>query len=540
MNRNVLTTGVALLATFSIIACGDGDRGTAEDMSLAERAGGIAVACTAALPESLDPFVSPDLSAADLRLLLYTPLVLFDSAGGIRPYLAREWEWHDGQTRLVFRLRTDVRWHDGRPVTAGDVAWTVRAAGDSSYTYSSWADMNAVRDVVARDSATVEVTFDEPFVAGLEPFVQLPILPQHLVGQVRAAEFARAPYHREPVGSGPFRFAGRTTDGSLQFDRFPEFSEDLGAAFLDRLVLRAVPEPSAMMVELQTGGLDACVTGSSMAKQIGAAPELSAQGLAPVGVQVIQLSTAQAPFRDVRVRRAVSAALDRVQIAASISALARPARTFLPAASERWLDPTALQPDADSALAAALLDSAGWRTIGADGIRRNATGAPLRFTLAAPQPFENPLTVVQAQLRRLGVDARLEFMEGASYIGRIMNPSARPQAFALSLFPEKVSLPDPTGQLHSKGGSNLTGYANANVDSLIDRLSMVIPDEERRTIYHALQRRVAEDVHMVYTVYSSRVLALGPRLEGVRTDLNGPFASVGQWWIPPTKRRAGP
>jgi ABC-type transport system substrate-binding protein len=396
-----------------------------------------------------------------------------------------------------------------------------------------------VRDAVVRDSATVELLFDAPFAAGLEPFAQLPILPRHLLGEVVAGEFARADYHRAPVGSGPFRFNGRMADGALQFDRVADFPEDLGRALLDRIVLRAVPDASAILIELQTGNIDACVTGSSLARQVQSSVQLEAVEVIPAGVQVIPLSTTTPPFDDARVRRAFSAALKRAELGATISPLTRPARTYLPAGAERWLDASLLQPDADSALAAALLDSAGWSTVGADGIRRNAAGEPLRFTIAAPQQFQNFLTIAQAQLRAAGMDARLEFMEGAAFGARIMNPATRPAAFAISLFPDRFALPDPSSQLHSGGGMNLAGYRSAEVDSLIARLATVLADDERAAIYHTLQRRVAEDVPMVYTVYFPRMLALGPRLEGVRADLNGPFAAVAQWWIPPSARRRG-
>lgn len=517
-----------------VTACAERDEGRAADR---ERAGGIAVVCSSVLPESLNAFTSADLVAADLRLLLFTPLVLYDSAGGVRPHLARRWEWQDEQRELRLHLRDDVRWHDGQPLTAEDVAWTLRAAADSSFTYSGWGDLRTVRGIVVRDPTTVDVRFAAPFVAGLEPFIQLPILPVHLLRDVPASEFSRADYHRAPVGSGPFRFAARTLDGALHFDRFTAFPEELGRALLDRIVLRRVPEPSVIMIELQTRAVDLCLAGSSLAQQVGAAAGLRALGLAPTGVQVLYLSVRRTPFTDARVRRAVSAALLREQIAATVSPLARPARTYLPAGAERWLDPDLLEPDADSAYAAALLDSAGWNAAGVNGIRRNAAGEPLRFTIAAPPAFEVPLTVVQAQLRRLGMDARLQFMEGAAFVAMIRDPAARADAMALSLFPDKLQFPSPRAQLHASGSVNLSGYANPRVDSLIQRLDSPMDDAERARIYHEIQRHVAEDVPIVYVAYFPRMLAIGPRLQGVSADLNGPFSAATSWWIPPSQRR---
>jgi peptide/nickel transport system substrate-binding protein len=536
MKTQLLITLSMLFLNALLAACGEtGVRPAASGED--DRMGGVAVVCIGALPESLHSFVSADQDASDFRVLLFTPLVLYDSTGNIRPHLAREWEWQNDQQQLVLRLRPDVRWHDGEKVTAEDVAWTLRSAADTAYAYPNWDDLSSLRDVIVRDSLTVEVLFDGPFISGLEPFAQLPILPHHLLSQVPAAEFARAAYHRAPVGSGPFRFVGRMADGALQFDRFADFPEELGRARLDRLVVRAVPEPSSMLIEMQTGNIDLCVSGASFARQVEAAPELVAMELPPLGVQQIQLATGIAPLNDVRVRRAISAALRRAELAAVVSPLARPARTYLPGGSEHWLAGAELQPDADSALAAALLDSAGWSVMGADRLRRNAAGMPLRFTVVAPLSLENVLTVVQSQLRSVGIDLRMQFMEGASFVAMVYNPSARPPAIALSIFPDKFTIPDPAGQLHSRGSFNFTGWGGTETDSLIERLSTLISDEERTRVYQQLQHRVTQEVPIVYTLFFPLVVAVGPRVQGVRTDLNGPYTSVSEWWIPAAQRR---
>lgn len=533
---------VGLLALTLAISAGGCERRGAEGPSAepsdAEKRGGLAVVCTQAAPESLDPFLSPDLGVGDLRPLLFTPLVLYDTAGGFRPYLAREWAWEDAQRKLTLRIRSDVRWHDGTPLTAEDVAWTVRTAANPEYGYRSPRDFSAVREAVARDSVTVEFRFSEPVAAGLEPFIRLPILPRHLLGSLGPAEFRQAEYHRAPVGSGPFKFAGRRPDGSFQFDRWDGFPPELGQLFLDRIVLRAIPEATTLLVELETGSVDLCVTGSALAEKVQGSSRLQLFALEPAAIQVIYLNTRHAPLNDARVRRALSAAVRRSDIAAVTSSLARPARTPLPSTSP-WLDRALGQPDDDSALAVSLLESAGWTAKAADGPRRDAAGQPLRLTLLAPQQLEAPVTALQAHLRRVGVALDLRFMEWAAYVATILNPNTRPDAMALGSYPDRLVYPDLYDQLHSKAPRNLSSYSNASVDSAIERLRTPLPPEERAGLYREIQRRVAEDAPILYLVYVPRLAVAGPRLPGVRVDFNGPFASVAEWWIPPRQRVAG-
>ncbi len=505
-----------------------------EEYSDAEKRGGVAVVCYMSDFESLNPLVSPDQGSADLRLLLFTPLVLYGEAGEYQPLLATDWSWDNDQRLLVLHLRSDLTWHDGKPVTAEDVAWTLRIAADPEYTYLS-DDFADLQEVAVVDSTRIEVRFAKPFIAGLEAFVGLPILPSHLLADVPSAEFASAEYHRTPIGSGPFRVTDRAADGSIILERAAGYPADLGPPFLDRLVLRTIPEMASLVVELETGGVDLCVTTSSVADRV-KEDRLAVMPIEPAATQVVPLNTRVAPLDDPQVRRALSAALRRSDIAAAVSTVARPAQNPLPESSP-WFSPELVQADDDSALAASLLEGAGWTLAG--DVRRDAQGEELRFVLVAPQPAEVPMVILQSQLRRVGVQVDLSFMEWASYVGLLQRPDDRPAAMALGFVPSRVfnSESDLYYTFHTGEFSNLGFYSVPEVDSLLERLMTPLPLEERAAIYEEVQRRVVEDVPILYTIHEPRLLVRGSRLHGVAVDLNGPFASVGNWWIEPERRR---
>lgn len=538
MNRP-LRLWLALALAGSLAGC-EAERGGESEIDLSDEAksGGMAVVCYPTDIGALDAFVSPELASFDVQLLLFTPLVVYGEGGDFRPYLAREWRWEDDQRRLILTIRDDVVWHDGTPLTADDVAWTVAAAADPEYAYWGGGDFFTLREVKVLDPTTVELDFSEPVVSGVEPLVSLPILPRHLLEDVPATEFAQAGYHRGPVGSGPFRFAGRRPDGAIIFDRFEAFPPDLGRPFVDRIVFRPITESTTMMAELETGGVDMCVAGSSLAMRARESNRLQVVALEPAQIQVMPLNTQRAPLDDARVRRAISAALQRSEIAAATSPVARAAVSPVPEASP-YFDPEFVQPDDDRELAESLLDSAGW-TVSGDR-RVNAQGDELRFTLLAPQGMETSLTVVQAQLRRVGVQTDLRFMEWTSYVGVLQSPEDRPAAMALGFSPEKMISPaaDLRSEFHSEGFSNLGSYSNAVVDSLLDLLKTPLSATERREIYSDIQSRVAEDIPMLFVINVPRLAIVGSRLQGMEADLNGPFVSAARWWIPPAERRGG-
>ncbi len=527
-----------LLAVLVTAVHGCGDRPAARapsDSSSEVRSGGSAVICANSAIEGLNPFTSPDQGAVDLKPALFMTLARYGTAGQYEPLLATEWEWQDERRGVRFRIRPNVTWHDGTPVTAEDVAWTVRIAADPEYGYLSAGDFESLRDAVVGDSLTVDLSFAAPFAADLEPFVALPILPRHLLAQLTPADFQTADYHRTPVGSGPFRFSERRSDGTLVFERYPGYPEELGRPHLDRLIRRTVPEASTSLAELESGAVDLCITSSSVADRVAGSPRLQVHPLQPSLTHVLPLNTRQPPLDDARVRRAISAALQRSEIAAAVSTVARPATGPIPEASP-WYEADIAQPDADSALAASLLDQAGWRRT--SGIRTNSRGEELAFTLAAPQGTESIVTVVQAHLRRVGIDVELRFMEWASYVGVIQDPDRRPAAMFLGFVPEKVYSPaaELYSQFHSSGYSNLSSYSVAEVDSLLDVLVRATNRQELSRGYREMQRRTAEDVAILYLVNDPRVIILGQRLQGVEADLNGPLALVTRWWVSEQRR----
>jgi hypothetical protein len=140
-------------------------------------------------------------------------------------------------------------------------------------------------------------------------------------------------------------------------------------------------------------------------------------------------------------------------------------------------------------------------------------------------------------VRRDFVWAELRFMEPSAFYGLLGSPDTRPPALAVVLSPDRIAIPDAYMDFHSRGEGNLASYSNAAADSILDRLQSVVPDDERARLYHALQRRIATDVPVLYTVHTPRMLAVRPRLRDVRLDANGPFANVAEWWIPASERR---
>lgn len=528
-----------IIVTLALLVAGCGPSEDAQQEGgapAAPESGGTAVACVQAAPSSLNPLVTNDQRASDLAPLLFTSLVRWDSAGAIRPYLARSWAWEDDRRRLIFELREDLFWHDSTRVTARDVAWTLSVASRPAYGYPEASELSSLDEAVARDSFTVAVRFDAPYAAGLEPFASLPILPRQRLGDLSAEEFGSDSYHQEPVGSGPFRFVERRPNGSLVYDRSGQFPEELGPVYLDRIVVRVISAPRGIVTEFRTGGVDLCLTTSSAAGQLQEVEGLEIHPLRPPAVQFVALNTTIAPLGDTRVRRALSAALDRSAIAGIVSPLASAAGTPLPETSP-WMAPALSQPDAAPSLADSLLTAAGWTREGEEAVRQNSEGEELTFTLMAPSQLRDPLTVVQSQLREVGVDVELRFMEWTAFVGTIRNPETRPAAMALGTSLQSLRRPDLRGMLHSESPTNLSGYGDPKLDSLLAITGTARDSQSLEQAYRGIQRLITEEAPVLFTIYVPRGLAVSPRVRGVEPTVNTPLASAAEWWIPSRRRQ---
>ncbi|HEY0304659.1 MAG TPA: ABC transporter substrate-binding protein, partial [Longimicrobiales bacterium] len=156
-----------------------------------------------------------------INYALFTPLIQYDENLGVRPYLAERWDMTPND--ITFHLRRDVKWHDGRPVTADDVKFTFDAAKDpaaGSLIGSAYLPQVKTAEVV--DSFTIKFSFTQPHAQALEDFWWAP-MPRHLLQTASAAEMRNAAFNRQPVGSGPYKFAQWQANQRLIIERNPAF-----------------------------------------------------------------------------------------------------------------------------------------------------------------------------------------------------------------------------------------------------------------------------------------------------------------------------
>ncbi len=336
-----------------------------------------------------------------VRLTLIYDTLTWKDARGLIPWLATSWRVSPNGRTYTFALHPDVRWQDGRLLSAEDVKFTFEYYRRHPF---RWMSTARVAEVEVQDPRTVSITLAEPFAPFLTEIAGIvPIIPAHIWRDV--GDPAQAQDMRAATGSGPFRL--RSYDpaaGEYLFEAYPGYFK--GSVAFRQIRYQVLPVEQQLLA-IRQGQVDAALTSDyAAAASFRQRPPLQVLETEPLSIVRLVFNTQRPPFDDRRIRRAIASALPRRQIAALVThgpALLGGPGVIPPGTT--WYNPAVKQYPYDPALATALLDQMGTRPA-ADGIRRTTTGARLRVELLTDPTYPDP-PLIQQMLRSVGVEVVL-------------------------------------------------------------------------------------------------------------------------------------
>ncbi|MFD8812908.1 ABC transporter substrate-binding protein [Streptomyces sp. NPDC059627] len=407
---------LAALLTTSVLltACGSGDDGSGGKSGPA-KSGGTLTFAVGSDSGCVDPQqVASNDTIYSVRQIVDSLTDQDPKTGKIVPWLAKSWDISADATTFTFHLRPGVTFSDGSKLTAQvvkdnfDAVPNLGALGTLAEGY-----LSGVKSTTVVDPLTVKVTFKQPNAQFLQA------TSTHSLGIESSASVKKTPQQKcsdGVVGSGPFVLKQYVQNQSITLDRRTGYDwgsslwSKKGEAYLDKLVFKVVPEAGVRAGSLQSGQVDAI---SSVGKANEAAlkgGQVALQSRANPGVVFgLGLNNARPLLKDTKVRQAISAAIDRKQIADTVFPTGtQPATSILAHTTPDYTD---LSSDLalDTAKAKSLLDQAGWKA-GSDGIRTK-DGKKLTLTISwFPNAATNQpaLELVQQQLKAVGIDVVLK------------------------------------------------------------------------------------------------------------------------------------
>ena len=461
-------------------------------------------------PTAIDPRITADAISSRTAELIYDSLVRIDRDGAFTGDLAERFE-RPTPTEIVFYLRRNVRFSDGRPFTARDVKFTYESILSPATLSIKRAGLVELAAVTIIDDYTLSMTTRRPYAPALA-LATIGIVPYGSPVPGNVANPA-------PPGTGPFRLARFARDEAVILARNPYHQFPANA--VPGLALKVVPDPTVRVLELTEG---ICGFAENDALQAELVPYLAEQPHLRIvrspgsTYHYVVFNFRDARLRDLRVRRAIAYAIDREAIVASmIRGNARVASGVL--APENWAyDGDVMQYPYDPAMARSLLEAAGY----------SAHARPLRLTYMTTPEGLRLAEVLQAMLRRVGIEIDIHTNEWATFYSDLRNGN-----FDIASS-QWVGIGDPhqyyeifdSHMTPAAGGNNRGDYSNPQMDQLVEAGDTTIDPAARRAIYGDVQKLAAADLPYVSLWWDDNVAAFDRRLAGFAPYPNGSLIAL--------------
>jgi peptide/nickel transport system substrate-binding protein len=465
---------------------------------------------------------------------------------GFRPQLAESWQWAPDSLSIAFKLNPKARWHDGQPVRASDVRYTLGLIKDPAFGSPAAPLITNVDSVSVRDSLTPVVWFKKRTPEQFYDFVyQVVIVPQHILGNTPAAQLKTAEVGRRGIGSGRFRLAAWQPGQRLEI--IADTGNYRGRAKLDRVVFATSPDFNSAAARFFSGEADMfeqlrpeqiAKVESDSQRRLMRYPSFQYAYLAFNLVDPKQWTQPHPIFGERAVRRALSMAVNRQAMLRNVfDTIGTPIHgPFPPTVSVA--DSGLPQIPYDTVKARALLDSAGW-VPGPDGVRVK-NGRRLEFGILTPNSSATRhqyAVLLQDAFRRVGASARLDETDFATYVAKQGSHNFDTEMVVY------LTDPSPTGFKQSwstagiaRDGSNFPAYSNPTVDALLDSASNAFDPARTKSYARRAFEIIIDDAPGIWLYQPPTVAGLHKRIRTTRARTDGYWSGLADWWIPAGER----
>jgi peptide/nickel transport system substrate-binding protein len=429
---------------------------------------------------TMDPIGHNDVPSSRACYSIYDTLIFLDEGGNVLPGLAEKWE-NLSPTEIKFYLRKGVKFHNGDEMKAEDVQFSImRATTDEGAKIKVFSQN--VQDVEVVDDYTIILRLKEPdyyFFSSLS----------HCWGSVTSKKYVQSAgenFGMNPMGTGPFKFVSWQKGSEYNLERFDDYRGPNPR--YKNLRERTVPEPTSRTIELESGGTDiAYPIAHNDLNRVGENPNLVLLRRPQLSTTYMGFNMTKAPFDDVRVRKAISAALDVVAIqAAAYRGVGKVPTSLIPDGIPYSINSKLPPHVQDVDLAKKLLEEAGVKDF------------KLEIWTNERKERVDSATIVQAQLEEIGIKSEIKVLEWGAYLDGLLDK--KHDVFFLGWV---TSVPHPNGPvsglLESTSGNNYTFTDDKKIDELLQKgrsTPLELPECEKN--YVELQEYINDLVPMIY------------------------------------------
>ncbi|MGB3306008.1 MAG: ABC transporter substrate-binding protein [Thermomicrobiales bacterium] len=467
------------------------------------------------------------------QMALYDSLVIHGFDGKIYPALATSWESSEDGTVWTFKLRDDVVFHSGEPFTAAHVVDHFTRWKE----FPSSIKVKLLEKVEAPDDYTVVCTLSSPTLVFLNNVSQTEFTYSAIPNMNLVAELGDNYGLNEADGTGPYKFEEWVKDDHLTLVRNddyawgPEFYDNKGAAFPERIIFKTIPEEASRSALVETGDADMNIeTPPRDVERLQAVNGVEVASFPRFSCNNIGFNMEKPLFQDIKVRQAIMHAVNRDEIVEFVMfKQAMPAEGYLPptmlGANPRDVTRPLVEYNVD--MANQLLDEAGWTK--GDGDIREKDGQKLSFTTYLILEIQEQVCqVIQAQLLEIGVDMQIRRLEQAAFDEAMVagEHDAR-------YHPQFMATPDHMYFYHSDFAPlpNSTRFKDPKFDELFNTSQTTIDEDERLATFNEMEKYLLEQAVVVPIMHVNWIITYQDKVKGTKFHNIMPTYKLMDTWI---------
>ena len=403
-------------------------------------------------------------------LLYYSP----DGTKDPEPRIAESYEISDDGLDYTFHLRDDVTFHDGTPVTADDVVFSIELYKASEYQGSQ---ISMLSSVEATDEHTVVCHLDAPY----SPFLQGICSP--MIASKAYYESSEDDFVNNPIGTGPYKFVSRAKGSNIKLEANEDYYR--GAPEIKEVTFEVIPDSSTKAIALQTGEVNFAEIDSATKPQLEANPAITIAEVPTSAFSYIAMNTEKEPFNDVKVRQAINYAIDRDNLVAVCYDGEAEVNSNICAKERFGYSDDQFQYTYDPEKAKELLAEAGIET-----------PYDLGEILVA-EKYSNLATVIQNDLKAVGLDVTISVKEFNSYISDLQNGSYGITALNMTLEGDTQTL-EMAFTSDYIGIANNARYSDEEMDKLFEQARTETDNDKRAEIFNEIFTKAQDEA--IYAV----------------------------------------
>jgi peptide/nickel transport system substrate-binding protein len=485
-------------------------------------------------PAILNPILASDSASHSVTGLVFNSLLRFDKNLNFEGELARSWDIEDEGKKITFHLRPHIYWHDGVTLTAEDVLFSYQSYMNPLVKTAYRSNYETISKAVVLDAQTFRVYYQEPFAPALQSLAAMAIIPKHLL-EGKDLNTADS-FNQYPIGSGPYRFESWKRAETIRLISNHDYFE--GRPYLDRVILRVIPDMSVQFLELRHGSIDMMDLTPNQYHREGSEPaflkRFNKYRYPALQYTYLGFNLKNPLFQDVRVRRAIAMSIDRKALVQSVLEGLGTVATGPYTPSSKGFNPQVAPIPYDPAGAKKLFETAGFTYSSLGQLLKN--GQPVRFTIQTNQGNlnrEQTATIIQSQLKAVGIEVQIRIIAWSTFLEEFINKrkfDAVVMGWSLAYDPDLYDIwhSSKTGEHEF----NFISYQNTKVDQLLRQGRRTFIEKERERLYHEIHRLIADDVPCVFLYVPDSIPAVHRRIQNIKVEKAGIGYNFIQWFVP--------